>query len=64
MLFVLSMVASGVHDSTLVLVLNAMGVLFGQVLEYPGSPLAAVIHHLPEQSSLDKCADIRSDRRR
>ncbi len=49
-LFVLSMVASGVHDSSLVLVLNAIGLLFGQVLEYPGSPLAAVIHHLPTQS--------------
>ena len=31
-LFVLSMVASGVHDSSLVLVLNAIGLLFGQVL--------------------------------
>lgn len=49
-LFVLSMVASGVHDSSLVLGLNAIGLLFGQVLEYPGSPLAAVIHHLPTQS--------------
>ena len=49
-LFVLSMVASGVHDSSLVLVLNAIGLLFGQVLEYPGSSLAAVIHHLPTQS--------------
>lgn len=48
MLFCLSLVAGENHASSLVLVLNALGVLFGHALEYPGSPLAALIHHLPD----------------
>lgn len=48
MLFCLSLVAGENHASSLVLVLNALGVLLGHALEYPGSPLAALIHHLPD----------------
>jgi len=50
MLFCLSLVAGGNHASSLVLVLNALGLLLGHVLEYPGSPLAALIRHLPEEA--------------
>lgn len=50
MLLCLSLVAGGNHASSLVLVLNALGVLFGHVLEYPGSPMAALIHHLPDEA--------------
>jgi len=50
MLLCLSLVAGGNHVSSLVLVLNAVGVLFGHVLEYPGSPMAALIHHLPTEA--------------
>ncbi len=50
MLFVLSVVAGGAGDesSSLVLVLNALGLMIGHLLDFPYSPLAAVLQRLPE----------------
>ena len=51
MLFCLSLVAGGDHGSSLVLVLNALGILFGQALDFPASPLAALIAELPDAAA-------------
>jgi hypothetical protein len=50
MLFVLSVVAGGAGDETssLVLVLNALGLMIGHLLDFSYSPLAAVLQRLPE----------------
>jgi hypothetical protein len=48
MLFVLSIVAGGAgSDSSLVLVLNALGLLIGHALEFAWSPLMVVLQNLP-----------------
>lgn len=51
MLFCLSLVAGGDHGSSLVLVLNALGILFGHALDFPASPLAALIAQLPAEAA-------------
>lgn len=50
-LFCLSLVAGGDHGSSLVLVLNALGILFGDALDFPASPLAALIAQLPAEAA-------------
>lgn len=50
MLFVLSLVAGGGEASSLVLVLNALGLLFGYALEFPFSPLSVVLQGLPSEA--------------
>jgi hypothetical protein len=52
MLFVLSLVAGGANpDSSLLLVLNALGLLIGYALEFPWSPLLVVLNNLPGDAS-------------
>ena len=50
-LFCVSLVARGDTASSLVLVLNALGLLVGHALEFPGSPMAALIHHLSNDAA-------------
>lgn len=51
MLFVLSLVAGGAgSNSSLLLVLNALGLLLGQALEFPFSPLTVALSHLPPEA--------------
>ncbi|MBF9059545.1 hypothetical protein HKCCSP123_10165 [Rhodobacterales bacterium HKCCSP123] len=52
MLFVLSVVAGGAGPkSSLLLVLNALGLLIGHALEFPWSPLSVVLQSLPGEAS-------------
>ena len=47
MLIVLSLVAGGDANSSLILVLNALGLLLGHALEFSWSPMSVVLAHLP-----------------
>ncbi len=47
MLIVLSLVAGGGGNSSLILVLNALGLLLGHALEFSWSPMSVVLAHLP-----------------
>ncbi len=47
MLVVLSLVAGGGAPTSLILVLNALGLLIGHALEFPWSPMSVVLGHLP-----------------
>lgn len=47
MLIVLSLVAGGAGSNSLILVLNALGLLMGHALEFPWSPMSVVLMHLP-----------------
>ena len=47
MLIALSLVAGGAGGSSLILVLNALGLLLGHALEFPLSPVSVVLAHLP-----------------
>lgn len=51
MVFCLSLVARGEHASSLVLVLNALGLLIGHALDFPGSPMADLIQHLSHEAA-------------
>jgi hypothetical protein len=52
MLLALSLVASGENDAPLVIVLNALGAVFGQMLETLGSPMTAIIGYLPADGAV------------
>jgi hypothetical protein len=52
MLFALSVVAGGASSkSSLILVLNALGLLVGHALEFPWSPLSVVLNNLPGETT-------------
>lgn len=60
-LFALSIVSGSAHDdSTLTMVVNALGFLVGRALDFPYSPLRLVLEHLPPDVGITIAAQIQA----